>query len=394
MKEKNIKYGSNISKSISLGKNINNFQNSKRREKLEDEKLKTFTIKIQISLNNNENKKEMNALQKSQIEIRKIKNKNQQFLKKNQQCEKKKAKFNGLNSIKKEIIKSKNLAKNSTKGNNKKYKMQANYSQRNKEKGISKKKKNSTLAYIEKIIFTIDDFEAIYLNKETLSTNTDTNSTRENKMNHSKPKKKATKTKNSNKPANTSRNRNIRNNFQKKIINNKNNDKSTEDKMIRREKRLLTVLTPIPLTIRKKKGNQIQSNEKDIQNTIALRRQEYNEYIKSINKPKLKTKPQFKPGPKPKIYDINKVNIIQKIYKGFQTRDINQIVNRLKINLCANELFCLILNEVFIHVKKRITFNLLKLYYHEPFHSIYNEVGFTDRIYIKLSHRYYNFNNL
>ena len=81
------------------------------------------------------------------------------------------------------------------------------------------------------------------------------------------------------------------------------------------------------------------------------------------------------------------------MYKGFQTRNINQIINRLKVNLCVNELLCLILNEVFTHAKKRITFLLLKLYYHEPFHSIYNEMDFTDKIYIKLSDRYYNFNN-
>ena len=81
------------------------------------------------------------------------------------------------------------------------------------------------------------------------------------------------------------------------------------------------------------------------------------------------------------------------MYKGFQTRTVNQIINRLKVNLCVTELNCLILNEVFIHARRRITFYLLKLYYHDPFYDIEDEVNFSDRISIKLSDRYYNFNN-
>ena len=66
------------------------------------------------------------------------------------------------------------------------------------------------------------------------------------------------------------------------------------------------------------------------------------------------------------------------MYRGFQIRKVNQIINRLKVNLCVTELTCLIFNEVFIHAKRRITFNILKLYYHEPFSNIDDEVNFKD----------------
>ena len=36
---------------------------------------------------------------------------------------------------------------------------------------------------------------------------------------------------------------------------------------------------------------------------------------------------------------------------------------------------------------------MLKTYYHDPFTKICNEVGFTDKIDMKLSDKYYNINN-
>ena len=143
----------------------------------------------------------------------------------------------------------------------------------------------------------------------------------------------------------------------------------------------------MPKFLKKKGLNQIHKDSKDIHNIIGLRRLEYNDYIKS-----LKNKPKPKPQKltKPKVYDINKVYEIQKISRGFQTRDINQIINRLKVNLCSAELFCLVLKDNFYHAAKRISFQALKLYYHEAFTKIDNEIDFSDRIDIKLSSKYYN----
>ena len=158
------------------------------------------------------------------------------------------------------------------------------------------------------------------------------------------------------------------------------------------EKHLLSDLTPIPILKNKKDGENVYPDSKDLLNVKMLRRLEYNDYIKELNKPK-PIKPKVKPKPKPKVYDNDKVNEIQRMYKGFQTRKVNQIINRLKISLCSLELFCLILSQVFEFAGKRNSFYLLKLYYFDPFSYISNEIDITDKINIKLAEKYYNFNN-
>ena len=147
--------------------------------------------------------------------------------------------------------------------------------------------------------------------------------------------------------------------------------------------------TPIPSLLRRtsKIIRGIIPNVKDVEKAINLRRQQYNEYLKALNKPKPK------PKPKPKVYDLDDVIFIQKMYKGYQVKGVNQTVTRLKINLCVTELLCLILNNVYKHARKRITFYMFKTYYHDPFTHIFTEVNFTDKIAMKLSDTYYNFNN-
>ena len=148
------------------------------------------------------------------------------------------------------------------------------------------------------------------------------------------------------------------------------------------------VFTPIPTLTNKSSKNVKgrQPNLKDVEKAIKLRRQQYNEYLRSLNN-------RPKPKPKPKIYDINEVIFIQKMYKSYQVKDINQLVTRLKINLCVTELLCLIFNRVFKHARRRITFYMFKNYYHDPFTNIFTEVNFTDKLAMKLSDKYYNFNN-
>ena len=182
---------------------------------------------------------------------------------------------------------------------------------------------------------------------------------------------------------------------QKNIDSNNNNNNTEENKitfaripiLIRRQSRIYTGTT---------------FNAKDVEKAIKLRRQQYNEYLKSLNKPKPKlilkqdtiSESESEPEPEPKVYDSEKVRIIQRIFKGYHVKEIHQTLNRLRINSCLNELLCLISGKVYIHAKKRITFNILKTYYHEPFIDICEEVGFQDKIAIKLSDRYYNFKNL
>ena len=215
--------------------------------------------------------------------------------------------------------------------------------------------------------------------KETISTNLDTISTEKSK-----------KQKNTISPEKDSKQKIL-------DLNNNNNNNNTDGdnkitfaripRLIRRQTRVYTGTT---------------FNAKDVEKAIKLRRLQYNEYLKSLNKPKPKlilkqetiSESESEPEPEPIVYDSDKVNIIQKIFKGYHVKEVHQTVNRLRINSCLNELLCLISGKVYIHAKKRITFNLLKTYYHEPFIDICEEVGFQDKIAIKLSDRYYNFKNL
>ena len=82
------------------------------------------------------------------------------------------------------------------------------------------------------------------------------------------------------------------------------------------------------------------------------------------------------------------------MYKGFQARVVNQIINRKRVNLCVTECFCLLLYETTKHAVVRIAFELIKLFYHEPFCNIEEEVDFSDKLYMKLSDKYYNLNQI
>jgi hypothetical protein len=228
--------------------------------------------------------------------------------------------------------------------------------------------------------------------KETISTYQETISTEENQKKENEKERESSNItqKNIIKEVNESKSSNQRNNTKKKTL--KNTESLAEKIELPKlnDNNLSKGLTPIPTLQKKKDGETLDPNSKDVQNAIMLRRLEYNDYIKNLNKPK---KPKPKPKPKPKIYDNNKVNEIQKVYRGFQTRIVNQTINRLKVNLCVTELTCLILREVLIHSRRRIPFYLLKLYYHDPFVNIGNEVDFNDKLNTKLSDKYYNFNN-
>ena len=184
--------------------------------------------------------------------------------------------------------------------------------------------------------------------------------------------------------------------------------KKEKEKKIEISNENIPVFARIPRLIRRQSriATNTTFNAKDVEKAIKLRRNQYNEYIKSLNKPKpqiiLKLEPEPIPEPIPEpeeepetiVYDNNKVNIIQKVFKGYQIKEIYQTVTRLKIKTCITELLCLILSRIYIHAKKRISFSILKTYFHVPFSNISKEIDFKDKIAMKLSDRYYNFNNL
>lgn len=263
----------------------------------------------------------------------------------------------------------------------------------NKATEIEKSKDNSQSKRLKEFRVQVDKFlSTASKSKETISTYQETISTEENQKNEKEKERESSNItkKNIIKEINENKSRYLRNNRKKKTQ--KNTESLTDKTELpkKNDNNLSKGLTPIPTLQKKKDGETLDTNSKDVQNAIMLRRLEYNDYIKSLNKPK---KPKPKPKPKPKIYDNNKVNEIQKFYRGFQTRIVNQTINRLKVNLCVTELTCLILREVLIHSRRRITFYLLKLYYHDPFANIGDKVDFNDKINTKLSDKYYNINN-
>ena len=397
MKEKNNKFFSKGKKSVSFKINKNVTQTTKNKE-IEDKKFVQKNIKSNnISpININEKKEKGNESKKNSLfkkkEISETKSKDKSKMKE-------KSKPMPIKNNIKEKIKQ-NIK--STKNNNIKVKKFENSTKKSKNlKTKSKKTKDNLISTrVKSKNFSIDKFfSTASKSKETLSTYQDTLSTEENNKKEKEEEtliNKMEKNEIKNLKENKNENEKIRGDIKKKTLKNssKNFDLPLEsiETIKKKDHEIPSELTPIPILKNTKNGEQIDHNSKDVQKAIILRRLEYNDYIKNLNKPKPK-KPKPKPKPKPKVYDNNKVNEIQKMYRGFQIRKVNQIINRLKVNLCVTELTCLIFKEVFIHARRRITFNILKLYYHEPFSNIDDEVNFNDKLSMKLSDIYYNFNN-
>lgn len=146
------------------------------------------------------------------------------------------------------------------------------------------------------------------------------------------------------------------------------------------------VFTSIPQFLRT--NTKTITNSKELGKAVYRRRIEYDEYVKNMNKPKPK------PKPKPKVYNLDMVLKIQKNFRSYLAKGVIQVVNRIKIKVCSVEVFCLLLCIVLRHARRRIIYLTLKTYYHTPFTEINNEVNFTDKIMMKLSDKYYNFNDI
>lgn len=401
MKEKNNKFFSKGKKSVSFKINKNVTQTTKNKE-IEDKKFVQKNIKSNnISpINISEKKEKGNESKKNSLfkkkEISETKSKDKSKMK--EKSKPMPIKNNTKEKIKQNI---KSTSKD-TKNNNTKVKKFENSTKKSKNLKTKSKKTTDNLisTRVKSKNFSIDKFfSTASKNKETLSTYQDTLSTEENNKKEKEEEtliNKMEKNEIKNLKENKNENEKIRGDIKKKTLKNssKNFDLPLEsiETIKKKDHEIPSELTPIPILKNTKNGEQIDRNSKDVQKAIILRRLEYNDYIKNLNKPKPK-KPKPKPKPKPKVYDNNKVNEIQKMYRGFQIRKVNQIINRLKVNLCVTELTCLIFKEVFIHARRRITFNILKLYYHEPFSNIDDEVNFNDKLSMKLSDIYYNFNN-
>jgi hypothetical protein len=93
-----------------------------------------------------------------------------------------------------------------------------------------------------------------------------------------------------------------------------------------------------------------------------------------------------------KIYtrkDIKLITQIQKRYKGFSKREVDQSIHRMRIRQCILESMCLLIEQALDKAYKKLLFERLVNVYHTPFH-FENEVYFKDKIDFKLPDKFYN----
>ena len=122
--------------------------------------------------------------------------------------------------------------------------------------------------------------------------------------------------------------------------------------------------------------------KKEERNSFALKILDKNLYMTIFNK----TQPPKKVFNK---IEIKKLVKLQKRFKGFAIREVEQKVRNLKVNNCILEVLCLIIAKSFDSALKRKLFKKLKGIYFDLF-NINEEIYFKDKIEFKLPDKYYN----
>jgi len=125
---------------------------------------------------------------------------------------------------------------------------------------------------------------------------------------------------------------------------------------------------------------------------VLFKKQDKNQCVLKIIDSNLYMTIFNKTQPPKRIYtrnDIKKIIKIQKEFKGFAVREVEQKVRNLKVNYCVLEALCLLIGHSFDSAKKRIMFQRIKNKYHDSF-MINDEIYFKDKLEFKLPNRYYN----
>ena len=128
--------------------------------------------------------------------------------------------------------------------------------------------------------------------------------------------------------------------------------------------------------------------KKDPKDEFVLKKINEDLYLTIFNK--------TQPAKKLKIYtrkDIKIITQIQKRYKGFSKREVDQSIHRMRIRQCILESMCLMIEQFLDRAYKKLLFQRLVRRYHTPFH-FENEVYFKDKIEFKLPDKYYNMVNI
>lgn len=126
--------------------------------------------------------------------------------------------------------------------------------------------------------------------------------------------------------------------------------------------------------------------------TVLFKKQESNVHVLKVLDKSLymtiynKTQPPKREFSK---MELRKIIKLQKRFKGFAVREVEQKVRNLKVNNCLLEVLCLIACRVYDNAKKRLMFREIKKIYYNPF-KIDDELDLKDKLDFKLPDKFYN----
>lgn len=125
---------------------------------------------------------------------------------------------------------------------------------------------------------------------------------------------------------------------------------------------------------------------------VLFKKPEKNEYVLKIIDSDLYMTIYNKTQPPKRVYnksEIKRIIKLQKRFKGFAIREVEQKVRNLKVSKCLLEVLCLIIVRAFDNAKKKLMYLTLKSIFFDPF-SINDEIYFKDKLDFKLPNKYYN----
>jgi hypothetical protein len=177
--------------------------------------------------------------------------------------------------------------------------------------------------------------------------------------------------------------------------------KSKIIKDIKKQNKGEKTLTPIPKPKYKRKKankNDLKLFKEAVHTAIAIRRNEYNEYLYKRREREVKSAEIKRLYRK---YPFKKVVRIQTNFKGFSVRQIRKDIEHLKFHECSIEVFLLMVLNNINRYYIRKTFNILKKVKKRKFNkkdknknknssNIDDELDFNDKIKLKLPKTYYN----
>ena len=130
---------------------------------------------------------------------------------------------------------------------------------------------------------------------------------------------------------------------------------------------------------------------------VLFKKKDKNELILKVINSNLFLSIYNKPPPQKKIYKISEISKITKVqnkFKGIYKREVEKVVDRLKIHDCILETIALMVGKAYDNAIKRKTLKIFRKEFLDPFNRIDDEILFEDKIQFKLPNRYYNIDKI